>query len=65
MTTITRIYSWGTGEWLSVLMECGHRRKVRRDEAKAEQLMVGKKVTCAECEPGKLLVLPGGRSEAK
>lgn len=50
MTEVKRILSWGTGEWLTVVLACDHRRKVRRAEAKAEQLMVGKMVKCAECE---------------
>jgi hypothetical protein len=66
MTGIKRLLPWGSGEWISVLLACGHRRRVRRAEAKAEQLMIGKMVRCAECEAevskGKFGVIPGGRA---
>lgn len=52
MTTIRLIISWGTGEWQTVLLACGHKRKMRRAEVKAEQLYEGKAVVCAECARG-------------
>ena len=47
MTTIERILAWG--EWHTVLLACGHRRKVRRQALQDEQLYLGKKVECAQC----------------
>jgi hypothetical protein len=32
-----------------VLLDCGHRRKVTRDDLEREQLSLGKKVECDEC----------------
>lgn len=49
MATIERILKWGSGEWQTLVLSCGHRRKVRRAQVKAQQLMPGKKVDCEEC----------------
>jgi hypothetical protein len=32
MTPIRHILRWGTGEWATILMSCGHSRHVRRTE---------------------------------
>jgi hypothetical protein len=47
MTTIRHILNWG--EWHTVLLACGHSRKVRRKELKDEQLFTGKQIACLEC----------------
>jgi hypothetical protein len=49
MTTIQCILSWGSGEWHTVLLACGHSWKLRRAELKSGQLFTGKKVECAVC----------------
>ena len=46
MTTIEHILGWG--EWSTVLLACGHRRHLRRQELKDEQLYIGKKIECQE-----------------
>lgn len=48
MTTITRILKYG-GEWHTVLLACGHQRKVRREVITKEQLYLGKHVDCTDC----------------
>jgi len=50
MTTVLHILHWGTGEWHTVLLACGHRRRLRRAELRAEQLYEGKTVPCPECQ---------------
>lgn len=47
MTTIERIFNWG--EWHTVLLGCGHRRKIRRETIVKEQLYLGKHVDCTDC----------------
>lgn len=59
MPTIERILKWGSGEWQTLMLSCGHKRKVRRQEVKADQLMPGKRVACAECEERGLPVAAG------
>lgn len=55
MTAIRHILTWGTGEWHTVLLACGHRFRLRRAQLQTEQLYEGKPVTCAECaQPGKV-----------
>lgn len=49
MTPITHILKWGSGEWTSVMLACGHSRRVRRRELFEEQLSIGKVVTCPTC----------------
>jgi hypothetical protein len=48
-TSIEHILPW-SGQWYTVLLACGHRRKLRKQNLKLEQLFVGKRVTCQECE---------------
>jgi hypothetical protein len=48
-TSIEHILPW-SGQWYTVLLACGHRRKLRKQDLKLEQLFVGKRVTCQECE---------------
>lgn len=50
---ITAILRWGTGAWQTVMLECGHHQKVRRERVKWEQLFVGKRIHCAMCEGDK------------
>ena len=47
MTSVERIYDYG--EWHTVLLACGHRRKVRREVIAKEQLYLGKRVDCTDC----------------
>jgi len=49
MTTIQHIVRWGTGEWATVMLACGHRWRLRRAQLKTAQLFEGKKITCTEC----------------
>jgi hypothetical protein len=49
-TKIVRILKWGSGEWQTVLLACGHRCQVRRAEVKAQQLLPGKAMKCEKCE---------------
>jgi hypothetical protein len=53
MTTVERILRWGSGEWSSALLACGHRLRLRRADLKREQLSEGKRVECAECAQAK------------
>jgi hypothetical protein len=58
--TIMLREEWGSGEWRTVMLSCGHDRKVRRIQMKSEQLAIGKQVECEECaklaKPGLRLV---------
>lgn len=49
MTTITRILRW-SGEWHTVLLDCGHSLRFRQADLTREQLFVGKHIQCKECE---------------
>ena len=48
MTTITGILRWSS-EWHSVLLACGHTRRLRKAELLGEQLFIGKRVACEDC----------------
>lgn len=52
MTTVQNILKWGSGEWHTVLLACGHRWRVRRAQLKQAQLYEGKSVKCAQCAEG-------------
>lgn len=47
MTTIEQILNWG--QWHTVMLACGHRRKIRREIIAQEQLYLGKHVDCVDC----------------
>lgn len=49
MTAIKYILSWGSGQWRTVLLECGHMRHIRKADLKREQLFISKRVPCADC----------------
>lgn len=49
MSTITHILAWGSGQWQTVLLACGHKRHIRKADLKREQLYIGKTVPCADC----------------
>lgn len=49
MVQITHILAWGSGQWQTVMLACGHKRHIRKADLKREQLFVGKPVPCADC----------------
>jgi hypothetical protein len=49
VTSITHILAWGSGQWQTVMLACGHKRHIRKADLKREQLYVGRMVPCADC----------------
>jgi hypothetical protein len=50
----TRMLSWRLGEWWTVFLACGHKRRhIRKGDLKRGQLFIGKRVPCADCVRGR------------
>ena len=45
---IVRILPWGS-DWQTVVLECGHKRRLRKAEVERAQLFIDKRVPCGEC----------------
>jgi hypothetical protein len=49
MTDVIALLKWGSGEWVTLVVACGHSRRLRRVAVAREQLYVGKCIPCPQC----------------
>ena len=50
MKAIMKLYKIGHPRQFQMLLECGHKFVVTKDELERRQLFLGKRIVCPECE---------------